>query len=622
VRRCRETAAASGPGDRFFIRRRTAIKSADEVEEILTAAENIAARQSVAMCRLFAAIVVVVWAIPALAAPPNVVLVLTDDQAYGDVGRHGNPVLKTPHIDHFANQAVECTHFYACPVCAPTRASLMTGRYYYRTDVTDTYNGRALMRPDEVTLAQLLAAAGYRTGLFGKWHLGDNYPLRPQDRGFHEVLMHRGGGIGQPSDPPGSSYDHPVLEHNGKLEAFDRYCTDLFTDEAIKFIEESKGRPFFVYLPYNCPHTPLQSPAAETAIYSKLDLTPAAFPQIGQPWPSPKLRPDLLARLYGMVGNIDSNFGRLLAKLDELKLADNSIVIFLSDNGPQEGRYNAGLRGLKGSVYEGGIRVPCFVRWPAGHIVGGRRVDAACAPIDIVPTIAAACGVPLPAGRTIDGLNLLPAWRGEPPPMRTLFVQWHRGDAPEKFRACAVRGPRYKLVQATGARANADFVPLFELFDILADPFEQRDCANQEPEIVGKMMGEYGHWFADVTKGGFASVRPQLGTSHENPTRLTRQDWRGPKSANWEGKGLGYWEVNLPTPGTFDVTVTLKGIANNATVHFRLGDVTAAKPVGAGTATLTFRALKFPAGDARLETWIELAGESAGVWDVEVKRVD
>jgi arylsulfatase A-like enzyme len=576
-----------------------------------------------AMSRVVAALVIIAITTQAPGAdaagspkPPSVVLVLTDDQGYGDLGCHGNPILKTPHIDRFAEQAVECTHFYVSPVCAPTRASLLTGRYNYRTGVVDTYNGRALMRPDEITLAQLFAAAGYRTGLFGKWHLGDNYPLRPQDHGFQEVLMLRGGGIGQPSDPPGSTYFDPMLEHNGKLETHHRYCTDLFTDAAVKFIEESREKPFFVYLPYNCPHAPLQAPEAETALYRSRDLSPAAFPTFGHPILSPKLNPTLLARLYGMETNIDTNFGRLLAKLDELKLADNTIVIFLSDNGPQEGRYNGGLRGLKGSVYEGGIRVPFFVRWPAGGVGGDRKLADACAHIDILPTLAAACGLAVPKDRPIDGIDLLPRWRGDVRGLRdrSLCIQWHRGDAPELFRACAVRESQYKLVQAAGTKANAAYDPKFELFDITADPFELSDVASKHPETIARMKASYERWFADVTAAGFAPVRPQVGTAHENPTRLTRQDWRGPRA----DKGLGYWEVNLPATGSFDVTVTLKGFKDGSTLHFRLGGVSAESAIAPGQRGFTFRGLKLPAGDGRLELWAERGGESVGVWDVEM----
>ena len=472
---------------------------------------------------------------------PNVVLVLTDDQAYGDLGCHGNPIIRTPNIDRFATQAVECTHFYVCPVCAPTRASLLTGRYYYRTGVVDTYRGRALMRPTEVTLAQRLAAAGYRTGLFGKWHLGDNYPLRPQDRGFQEVLALRGGGIGQPSDPPGNSYASPILEHNGRLEAFDRYCTDLFTDQAIRFIESSRGRPFFAYLPFNCPHAPLQAPASGAATYRGRDLTPTAFPRIGQPFPPPTLNPTLLGKLYAMETNIDANFGRLLTRLDQLNLTENTIVIFLSDNGPQEGRFNAGLRGLKGSVYDGGIRVPFFIHWPGGRLGGGRAVDAACAHVDIVPTVCSACGIKPAPQDSFDGIDMLPILHGnsEARRDRPLFFQWHRGDAPEKYRAFAVREPRYKLVQAANVRENSSFEPRFELFDVLSDPFESTDVASKHPDIVARMKAAYERWFAAVTAAGFAPIRPQLGTPHENPTRLTRQDWRGPKASNWEVRRLG-----------------------------------------------------------------------------------
>jgi arylsulfatase A-like enzyme len=563
------------------------------------------------MNRLLAAFALLISALPAAGKPPNVVLVVTDDQGYGDLGCHGNPVLKTPNIDQFAAQAVECTHFYVSPVCAPTRASLLTGRYHFRTGVVDTFNGRALMRPDELTLGQMFSAAGYRTGIFGKWHLGDNFPLRPQDRGFHEVLMLRGGGIGQPSDPPGTSYYRPVLEHNGRLEKFDCYCTDLFTDLAIKFIEPPDDRPFFVYLPYNCPHTPLEAPEAETATYQRADLTSVLKP-------GPKtLRRDQLAKLYGMETNIDSNFGRLLAKLEELKLADKTIVVFLSDNGPQENRYNAGLRGLKGSVHEGGIRVPFFVRWPAGGVGGGRKVHDACAHIDILPSLAAACGLRVPRDRAIDGIDLLPRWRGEGPALadRTLYFQWHRGDVPTRFRACAVREPQYKLVQSAGERETGRYEPKFELFDIVADPNETNDISASRSGVVVRMKAAYERWFADVTATGFAPVRPRIGTPNENPTRLTRQDWRGPQAT----RGLGYWEVNLPAAATFDVTLTLPGaVKGRPTAHFRFGGIARDSAVAAGHNTVTLHGLQLPAGDERLEAWIENEGEKIGVWDVEV----
>jgi arylsulfatase A-like enzyme len=570
-----------------------------------------------------AACLPLLFAVPAGAAPPNVVLIVTDDQGFGDLGCHGNPVVRTPHIDRFARQSVELTHFHVCPVCSPTRSGLLTGRYNYRTGVVDTYLGRSLMRPDEVTLAELLAAAGYRTGLFGKWHLGDNYPLRPQDRGFQEVLMLRGGGIGQPSDPPGSSYHKPILEHNGRLETFDRYCSDVFTDAALHFIEQARGRPFFAYLAFNCPHTPLQAPEAETAPYTTLDLSPAAFPKVGWPLERPQPAADM-ARIYGMVTNLDANVGRLLAKLDERKLSENTIVIFLTDNGPQQPRFNAGLRGRKGTVYDGGIRVPFFVRWPAGGLTAGRTIDAPCAHIDVLPTLLAACGVAPPRDRRLDGVNLLPLLRGEAPglPARTLFVQWHRGDVPEKYRAFAARGPRYKLVQAAGATGDKlpDPLPL-QLFDIPNDPYEQHDLAARHPEIVAQLKREYEHWFDDVGKPhGYAPVRIALGTPHENPTRLTRQDWRGPR-AGWTPTSLGHWEVTVARAGTYDVALRVAAAKEAGTAHFRLAGTSAADRLAPGATAYTFRGLTLPAGDARLEAWVERGGESAGVLDVEVKRV-
>ena len=325
-------------------------------------------------------------AIAAAADPPNVLIVITDDQGYGDLGAHGNPVVKTPRLDAFAKQSVWLRNFYVSPVCSPTRASLLTGFYNYRTGVVDTFLGRSMMRPDVKTLAEYLAGAGYRTGLFGKWHLGDNYPLRPEDRGFQETLWSRGGGLAQPSDPPQvdpkNAYFDPVLTRNGKEVKTKGYCTDVFTDAAEKFITAESKKPFFAYVAYNCPHSPYQVPEEFEKPYSKLDLTANGFPRIGQPWATKKLNVDEISKAYGMIENVDANFGRLMKALDDAKLADNTLVIFLTDNGPGGVRWNAGLRNRKGTVYEGGIRVPCYVRWPkeakAGSVVARRWPISMC----------------------------------------------------------------------------------------------------------------------------------------------------------------------------------------------------------------------------------------------------
>ena len=375
---------------------------------------------------------------------PNIVIILTDDQGYGDLGCHGNPKIKTPHLDKFAGQSTQFPYFYVCPVCSPTRSSLMTGRYNYRTGIVDTFLGRSMMHPDEVTLPQMLAAGGYRTGIFGKWHLGDNYPLRPIDRGFGEALVCTGGGLTQPSDPPGNTYFDPILLHNGKAEKTKGYCTDVFTDAALDFIARPSDQPFFAYVAFNAPHTPLQVPEKYLEPYQKMNLAHSEFPAPGHPLPG-KADQDVTARVYAMVTNIDDNVGRLLAKLEEKKLADNTIVLYFSDNGPQQVRYNAGLFQRKGTVYEGGIRVPCYWRWPS-RFAAGRKIDTIAAHIDITPTLLEACGVAKPEKVKFDGLSLLPALLGRKVDAvdRTLFFQWHRGDEPELNRACAARSQKWK----------------------------------------------------------------------------------------------------------------------------------------------------------------------------------
>ncbi|MEX2111764.1 MAG: arylsulfatase [Pirellulales bacterium] len=535
---------------------------------------------------------------------PNVILIMTDDQGWGDFGFHGNAKIETPHLDALARASTELTQFYVCPVCSPTRASLMTGRYNYRTGAIDTYLGRSTMAADEVTVAEMLATAGYRTAIFGKWHLGDNYPSRAMDQGFGESLVHRGGGMVQPADPPGGSYFDPILMHNGRDEPSHGYCSDVFTAAATRFIEQHAAEPFFVYLAFNCPHTPLQLPDEYLKRYQDQGLD------------------DATARVYGMVTNIDDNLGRLFAKLQALELADDTIVVFLTDNGPQQPRYNGQWRDRKGSVYEGGIHVPCLVRWP-GHVAAGVKCDQVAAHIDLAPTLLEACGVAPPQDVRFDGLSVWPAisGRGDSDAKlgeRLLFFQWHRGDVPERGRACAVRGPRYKLVQAAGRGEQQDFQPEWELYDLASDPGERHNVIDAHPDVAERMRRAYDAWFDDVgSTRGYPAPRIVAGTAHENPLTLTRQDWRGPQ-AGWGEQGLGHWDVEFETAGKYDVTLRMPAVSAASVARLRIGDVEQSQSLEAGATSATFSSVEVPAGTQPVTGAVEHDGKVVGAHYVDL----
>jgi len=503
-------------------------------------------------------------------ARPNVVLIMTDDQGYGDLGVHGNPIIKTPVLDRLAGESVEVESFYVCPVCAPTRASLMTGRYNYRTGVTDTWLGRAMMHGDETTIAEVLREAGYRTGIFGKWHLGDSYPMRPMDQGFEESLVHTGGGLCQPSGPPDNTYFNPSLLYNGERIATEGYCSDVYVDYLLDFMKQHRDDPLFIYLPFNCPHGPYQVSDEYKQPYDDLNMEADDFPQPGHGRPSV---PGNTSAVFGMVENVDENVGRVLDALDELDLSENTIVIFMTDNGPNGMRYNAGMKMCKGSVYEGGIRTAFYVRWPA-RLAAGRKVGQMAAHIDLMPTLLEACGVAAPEDVQFDGRSLLPLLEGKPVdwPGRTLFFQWHRGDAPVQYRKFAARSDRFKLVQPsdkTAEGADADQVK-FELYDMQTDPLEMKDIAAEKPEVVAELRRQYEAWLADVGRDhGYEAPRILVGTDAEPLTVLTRQDWRGPQ-ANWNPKGLGYWELAVPEGGKYRVTVDFDRPSQAAEVKLRI----------------------------------------------------
>ena len=558
------------------------------------------------------------------AARPNVILIMTDDQGIGDLGFHDNPHVRTPHLDTLARQSVRFKYFYVSPVCSPTRASLMTGRYNYRTGVVDTWLGRSMMHPDELTLGEMFTRAGYKTGIFGKWHLGDHFPMRACDQGFQESLVCAGGGLTQPSDPPGNTYFDPILHLNGKEVKTRGYCTDVFTDAAIGFIEKNRASPFFVYVPYNAPHTPLQVPTNYLNHFKGIDFTKGAYPQKGHSLP-PKINEDDTARVYAMVENLDDNIGRLLAKVDEMELTEKTIVVFLTDNGPQQPRYTYGLFERKGNTHEGGVRVPFFLRW-TGTLDAGKELGIIAAHIDVAPTLLELCGIPKPSEAKFDGLSLAPllnlgqgtkvSW-----PDRTLYFQWHRGDEPQIYRAFGARSQRYKLLQPQGVSDSRPFdeIPPFKLYDMLLDPYETKDIASENKDVVERMQQEYAAWFRDVSSTrGFAPPRIQICGTDENPVTLTRQDWRGPR-ANWGIEGLGYWEVLVAKAGGCEVHLEFPELKTDAEAFVSIAGVNAGKALKKGDKNCRF-SIKVPAGPARLEAWISQGGKQFGPHYVTVKK--
>jgi arylsulfatase A-like enzyme len=508
---------------------------------------------------------------------PNIILCMTDDQGFGDLGVHGNPLIRTPVLDRLAAESVRFTSFYVSPVCAPTRSSLLTGRYSLRTGVYDTYNGAAIMAAEETTLAEILRRAGYKTGIFGKWHLGDNYPFRPQDQGFEESLVHRAGGIGQVGDVKNyfefdRSYFDPTLWKNGVPVQIQGYCSDVFTDGAIEFIEANQQEPFFVYLSFNAPHTPLQVPDEFLRMYEGKDPAKASYPRQGRPLQEMSDRDkDYARRVYAMVTNIDRNLGRLFERLHSLKIDSNTVVIFLTDNGPNHRRYTAGLRNLKGSVYEGGVRVPCFMRIP-GQSPAAQGISVPAAHIDVLPTVLNLCGIPVPKSLKIDGHSLLPLIQGRSVPWedRSLFFHWQRG-FPEPYQNIAVRRGRYKLVGHAPYTAGIDEL---ELYDLQKDPYEIDDLSVSFPQVTRELKQGFDRWYEDIMQSPHLKepLRIRLGTSHENPTILNRNDAKGDEGIWAQDRIYGYWDVQVESDGFYDFTFMFREILNQeGTMKLRLG---------------------------------------------------
>ncbi len=547
-------------------------------------------------------------------AAPNVIVVLTDDQGYGDLSCHGNPHLRTPALDALKQESTSFERFFVSPTCAPTRAALLTGRHEFSVGVSHTITGRSLLRPGVPTVAEVMREAGYDTAIFGKWHLGDAYPCRPEDRGFDEVLVHGSGGIGQAADYWGNAYHNPHLRSRSGWAEKEGYCTDIFFREARQWIRGREGRPFFLWLATNAPHAPFIAPEGSTG---RLEAEGLKKP---------------LASFYAMIENIDANVSGLLEELDSLDLAEDTIVVFMTDNGSAMAAWNAGMKGKKGTPHEGGVRVPCFVRWP-GRIAAERQVDAPAAHLDLMPTLAGLCGVSLPEGWSGDGVNLSRPLLGDGafPEERTFFThvgRWPGDERPERWRTrrFSVRDRRWRLVG-------------LELFDMVADPGQETDVFPSHQEEAGKLLADYGRWWDAVVADVREPVRYVVGDPACPVVRVCSHDWwpsleakaggvywnhesirkyleraAVAKTRNTLPEACGHWKLQVARDGRYRVHMALLpeeasaeerrriGLLRAGSAHVRVGKREVTMEVVGGASAVALN-VDLPEGPANLEAW-------------------
>lgn len=477
--------------------------------------------------------------------PPNIVFILTDDQGYGDLGAHGNPWLQTPNLDALHDQSVRFTNFHVATTCAPTRAGLLSGVNCNRAGAWHTIGGFSMLGTRFVTLADELKEEGYATGIFGKWHLGDNYPFRPQDRGFDEVLIHGGGGVGQTPDAWNNDYFDDTYLHNGKPQKYSGYCTDVWFEEGIKFIRDkaAKDEPFFAYIATNAPHGPFHVEEKFVAPYRGNDA-------IVNP------------RFYGMIANVDENVGKLMTMLKTSGLDENTLVVFMTDNGTSAGAaynqsrhvtkgFNAGMRGMKGSEYEGGHRVPFFLKFPGRSGIQPGEYDQLTTYTDFMPTLIDFAGGEIATADGLDGTSLLP-----------LITSGTQGELSERFRVVdtqrrqvPVKGKQSCVMQADWRLLNGS-----ELYNLTQDPGQREDLAAQYPERVAAMRRAYERWWSSMAEDLQVTHRIIVGHDAEPETLLTAHDWHTtnppPWNQNYIREGLidnGWWTLEVARPGNYRI---------------------------------------------------------------------
>ncbi len=547
------------------------------------------------------------------AGRPNVILVLTDDQGYGDLSSHGNPVLRTPNLDRLREQSIRLTDFHVAPMCTPTRGEILSGLDALRNRARHVCGGLTMLRTDVQTMADVFRAGGYRTGMFGKWHLGDSYPYLPQYRGFEEVVHHKSWGITSAADRWGNDYFDDTYSHNGQLRKYEGYCTDVWFREATNWMKAraAAGERFFCYLPTNAPHTPHFVP-----------------PEYAQPYKQPRVP----AEFFGMIANIDENMGRLMTMLDETGLAENTILIFMTDNGGTAGvrLFNAGMRDGKTSLYDGGHRVPCFVRWPGGKLRGAGDIDELTTCQDLLPTLIELCELKTPTGTRFDGTSLAGLLRGSQThlPDRMIVVQYHI-EIP-KWNA-TVMWKKWRLVKGQ------------ELYDVAADPGQKKNVADKHPEIVQAMREHYERWWTEVEPVAKEPCYVHIGSDRENPVTLTCADWHMIYADNFrhlQEKKNSYWNILVERDGDYEFTLTRwppeAGAALDASLTGPLGagkafpvararlninDFDQSKPAAPGDKSVTFT-VPLKAGKTRLQTWFydESGNELCGAFYATARR--
>ena len=490
------------------------------------------------------------------AASPNVVIFLADDQGWGDLSHHGNKNLSTPNVDSLATDGVSFDRFFVCPVCAPTRAEFLTGRYHPRSQVYGVSTGRERMNTDEQTIAQVFQAAGYATAAFGKWHNGTQFPYHPNARGFEEYYGFCSGHWG--------NYFNPLLDHNGQIISGDGYLTDDLTTHAIDFIKAHQEKPFFVYLPYNTPHSPMQVPDRWWDKFADKKL------QMPHRYSDREDKPHTRAAL-AMCEDIDWNVGRVLETLDELKLADNTIVLYFSDNGPNGSRWNDDMRGRKGSTDEGGVRSPLFIRWP-NHLPAGHQFKQIAGAIDLLPTLADLAGIDLNSPKPLDGNSLAEALlqgKDRIDTDRMIFSHWNS--------AVSVRTQQFRLDHEG------------HLYDMQEDPSQHRDVTKQHPDIAAQLKQAQATWKSEQLATRTKKLRPFLiGHSSSRYTQLPARDaiahgkikrsGRAPNCSyftNWKRTADKVtWDVEVVEPGNYiaEVYYTCAPQDVGSTLEITLGE--------------------------------------------------